>query len=149
MHHRFVPSYYARDLLNKMQRFQQGSQSIEECYQELQKGMVRCGLIESDDAAMVRFRGGLNREIQDILNYKDYFDITMLFEYVCKADREVQGRRSRTHTNSFAGWGLTHSSTPSSPTPPTPSTTPHTGTTKPVAPSNKGVVSSTGCTWDI
>jgi hypothetical protein len=54
---RFVPSYYARDLLNKMQRFQQGSQSVEEYYQELQKGMLRCGLVESDDAAMARFRG--------------------------------------------------------------------------------------------
>ncbi len=61
---RFVPSYYARDLLNKTHRFQQGSQSVEEYYQELQKGMLRCGLVESDDAAMARFRGGLNREIQ-------------------------------------------------------------------------------------
>jgi hypothetical protein len=90
--HRFVPSYYARDLLNKMQRFQQGSQSVEEYYQELQKGMFRCGLVESDDAAMACFRGGLNREIQYILDYKDYFDITTLFEYACKAEREVQGR---------------------------------------------------------
>jgi hypothetical protein len=24
--------------------------------------MLRCGLVESDDAAMARFRGGLNRE---------------------------------------------------------------------------------------
>jgi hypothetical protein len=91
MRHRFVSSYYAHDLLNKMQRFQQGSQSVEEYYQELQKGMLRCGLGESDDAAMARFRGGLNREIQDILDYKDYFDITTLFEYACKAEREVQG----------------------------------------------------------
>jgi hypothetical protein len=30
--HRFVPSYYACDLLNKMQRFQQGSQSAEDYY---------------------------------------------------------------------------------------------------------------------
>ena len=149
MRHRFVPSYYARDLLNKMQRFQQGSQSVEEYYQELQKGMLRCGLVESDDAAMARFRGGLNREIQDILDYKDYFDITTLFEYACKAEREVQGRRSKTYTNSFAGRGPTHSSTPSSPAPSTPSTTSRTGTTKPVAPPAKGAASSTGRTRDI
>jgi hypothetical protein len=73
MRHRFVPSYYARDLLNKMQSFQQGSQYVEDYYQELQKGMLRCGLVESDDAAMAHFRGGLNSEIQDILDYKDYF----------------------------------------------------------------------------
>jgi hypothetical protein len=124
MRHRFVPSYYACDLLNKMQHFQQGSQSVEEYYHELQKGMLRCGLVESDDAAMARFRGGWNREIQDILDYKDYFDITTLFEYACKAEREVQGRRSKTYTNSFAGRGSTHSSTPSSLAPSTPSTTP-------------------------
>jgi hypothetical protein len=149
MRHRFVPSYYAHDLLNKMQRFQQGSQSVEEYYQELQNGMLRCGLVESDDAAMARFRGGLNREIQDILDYKNYFDITTLFEYACKAEREVQGRRSKTYTNSFAGRGSTHSSTPSSPTPSMPSTTPRIGTTKPAAPPAKGAASSTGRTRDI
>jgi hypothetical protein len=149
MRHRFVPSYYARDLLNKMQRFQQGSQSVEEYYQELQKGMLRCGLVESNDAAMARFRGGLNREIQDILDYKAYFDITTLFEYACKAERGVQGQRSKTYTNSFVGRGSTHISTPSSPAPSMPSTTPRIGMAKPAAPPAKGVVSSTGRTRDI
>jgi hypothetical protein len=52
--------------------------------------MLRCGLVESDDAVMACFHGGLNREIQDILDYKDYFDITTLFGYACKAECEVQ-----------------------------------------------------------
>jgi hypothetical protein len=134
MRHRFVPSYYARDLLNKMQRFQQGQQSVEEYYQELQKGMIRCGLFEHDDAAMARFRGALNREIQDILDYKEYFDMTTLFEYACKAEREVQGRRSKTHTNSFAGRSPTSSSAPVLPAPSTTSTTSRERTTKPAAP---------------
>jgi hypothetical protein len=111
--------------------------------------MLRCGLVESDDAAMARFRGGLNRQIHDILDYKDYFDITTLFEYACKAKHEVQGRRSKTYTNSFAGQGSTHSSTPSSPAPSTTSTTPRTEMAKPAAPPAKGAVSSTGRTWDI
>jgi hypothetical protein len=106
-------------------------------------------MVESDDVAMAHFRGGLNRKIQDILDYKDYFDITTLFEYACKAEHEVQGRRSKTYTNSFVGRGPTHSSTPSSPTPPMPSTTPRTGTAKPAMPSTKGIVSSTGRTQDI
>jgi hypothetical protein len=72
MRHRFVPSYYDRDLLNKMQQFQQGSQSVEDYYLELQKGMTHCGILEEPDAAMARFRGGLNHEIQDILDYKEY-----------------------------------------------------------------------------
>jgi len=44
--------------LKKMQCFRQGQQFVEDYYQELQKGMIRCGLFETDDAAMARFRGG-------------------------------------------------------------------------------------------
>ena len=144
MRHRFVPSYYARDLLNKMQRFQQGSQSVEDYYQELQKGMLRCGLVESDDAAMARFRGGLNSEIQDILDYKEYYDMTTLFEYACKAEREVQGRRSKTYSNPFAGRSSTSTSAPVPPAPSTSTTTPREKTTKPAS-----TAPPTGRTRDI
>jgi len=41
--------------------------------------MIHCDLFETDDAAMARFHGGLNREIQDILDYKEYSDMTTLF----------------------------------------------------------------------
>jgi hypothetical protein len=51
-----------------MRRFQQGSQSVEDYFQELQKAMIHCGILEEPDAAMARFRGGLNRKIQDILD---------------------------------------------------------------------------------
>jgi hypothetical protein len=127
MRHRFVPSYFARDLLNQMQRFQQGSLSVEDYYQALQKGMIRCNLVEQEDAAMARFRGGLNREIQDILDYKDYTDLTTLFEYACKAEREVQGRRSSSRTNTFAG-SKTHTSAPRS-APPSSTSRDHTSST--------------------
>jgi len=149
MRHRFVPSYYARDLLEKMQCFRQGQQSVEDYYQELQKGMIRCGLFETDDAAMARFRGGLNREIQDILDYKEYSDMTTLFAYACKAEREVQGRRSKTYPNSFAGRRPATSSAPALPASSTTSNTPREGSAKPAAPSPTGAVPSTGRTRDI
>jgi hypothetical protein len=38
--------------------------------------MIHCGIMEEHDAAMVRFRGDLNCEIQDILDYKEYADMT-------------------------------------------------------------------------
>ena len=52
---------------------------------------------------MPRFLGGLNREIQDILAYKEYTNITRLFHLACKAEREVQGRRASIKTNVSAG----------------------------------------------
>jgi hypothetical protein len=85
-----------------MQRFQQGSQSVEDYYQKLQKGMIRCGLVEENDGTMARFCGGLNCEIQDILDYNEYYDITTLCEFPCKAEREMQGRRSKPYSNSLA-----------------------------------------------
>jgi transposase InsO family protein len=149
MRHRFVPSYYARDLLKKMQSFRQGQLSVEDYYQELQKGMIRCDLFETDEAAMARFHGGLNREIQDILDYKEYSDMTTLFAYACKAEREVQGRRSKTYPNSFAGKGAAISSAPTPPTPSTISTPSREGTAKPAASSSPGATPSTGRTRDI
>jgi hypothetical protein len=145
-----MPSYYARDLLNKMQRFQQGSQSVEDYFQELQKCMIRCGILEENDAAMARFRGGLKREIQDILDYKEYYDMTTLFEYACKAEGEVQGRRSKPYSNPFAGRSSTSTSAPVPPAPSTSTTTPREKTTKPADTAPPiGAAPSQGRTRDI
>jgi hypothetical protein len=101
MQARFVPSYYAHDLLNRLQKLRQGTKSVEEYYQELQMGMLRCNVEEDEEPAMARFLGGLNLEIQDILSYKEYNNITRLFHLACKAEREVQGRHAIVRTNFF------------------------------------------------
>jgi hypothetical protein len=46
---------------------------------------------------------GLNHEIQDILEYKDYANITHLFHFACIAEREVQGHHTSAKTNFSAG----------------------------------------------
>jgi hypothetical protein len=84
---RFVPSYYARDLINKLQQLKQGAKSVEEYYQELQIGMLCCNLEEREDA----------------LEYKDYANITRLFHFACKAEREVQDRHTSAKTNFSVG----------------------------------------------
>ena len=91
MRARFVPTYYARDLLNRLQQLRQGTKSVEEYYHELQMGMLHCNIEHEEEATMARFMGGLNREIQDILAYKEYNNITRLFHLACKTEREVQG----------------------------------------------------------
>ena len=42
MQDRFVPPSYKRDLRHKLQRLEQGNMSVQEYYQELQKGTIRC-----------------------------------------------------------------------------------------------------------
>jgi hypothetical protein len=46
MRARFVPPSYRCDLRMKLQRFDQGDMSVLEHYQELQKGMLCCGIVE-------------------------------------------------------------------------------------------------------
>ena len=51
--------------------------------------MIQCGIVEDNEAMLACFMGGLNKEIQTILEYKDYNNITRLFHLACKAEREV------------------------------------------------------------
>ena len=86
MHTRFVPPHYQRDFLKTFTCLEHGKNSVEEYYQELQTGMIRCGLVEDNEAMLARFFGGLNREIQHILDYKEHNTITRLFHLACKAE---------------------------------------------------------------
>ena len=93
MKSRFVPPYYQRDLRLKLQNLKQGDKGVEEYYQELLIGLARCGIHEDDEDTSARFFGGLNRDIQDILDYKDWNRFSQLYHLALKAEREVQGRR--------------------------------------------------------
>jgi hypothetical protein len=75
--------------------------SVQEYYQELQKGMLRCGVVEDPEDQMVKFYGGLRREIQDIVDYKEYHSIQCLFHLSMLAEKELQGRQQR-RSSTFA-----------------------------------------------
>ena len=121
---RWVPPYYLCELLQKLQHLRQGKNYVDEYYQELQTGMIGCGIVEDNEAMLARFMGGLNKEIQTILEYKEYDNITRLFHLACKAKHEVQDRQALVRTNFSAGrpssWTSRASSTSTHSTAPTP-----------------------------
>ena len=92
LHTRFVPSHYQRDLLKRLSRLEQDKNSVEDYYQELQTGMIRCGIEEDNEQIMARFFAGLNKDIQNIVDYKEYRSTNHLFHLACKAEHEVQDR---------------------------------------------------------
>ena len=114
---------------------------------------------------LARFMGGLNREIQTILEYKDYNNITRLFHLACKAEREVQDRQALARTNFSAGrpssWTPRASSTSAAPSPPSGATSnrdtrkqaqpPLSAKSTPAGPaqSSSSSMASTGHTSDI
>ena len=95
MRDRFVPASYKRDMRKKLQRLDQGDMSVQEYYAELQKGMVRCGVVEDAEDKVCRFYGGLKREIQDIVEYKSFTTTNQLFQLAMLAEKELQGRQQQ------------------------------------------------------
>jgi hypothetical protein len=75
--------------------------SVQEYYQELQKGMLRCGVVEDQEDQIVRFYGGLRREIQDIVDYKEYHSIQRLFQLAMLVEKELQGHQQQRRNNTF------------------------------------------------
>ena len=95
MHDRFVPPSYHRDLRKKLMRLEQGEKSVQDYYGELQKGVMRCGVVEGPEDSICRFYSGLRREIQDIVDYKEFNTINQLFQFAMLAEKELQGREQQ------------------------------------------------------
>jgi len=79
MRDRFVPISYKRDLHKKLQCLEQGDMSVQEYFAELQKDMICCGIEGDPEDKVCHFYGGLRREIQDIVDYKDVNTTNQLF----------------------------------------------------------------------
>ena len=86
MKSRFVPPYYQRDLRLKLQSLTQGTKTVEEYYQELLIGLARCDIHEDDLETSARFFGGLNRDIQNIVDYKEWNRFSQLYHIALKAE---------------------------------------------------------------
>jgi hypothetical protein len=128
MRDRFVSPSYHRELRKKLMRLEQGDKSVQDYYTELLKGLQRCGIVEGHEDALCRFYSGLRRDIQDIVDYKEFNTVNKLFQFAMLAEKELQGRQHRPRATFGA------SSTSRTPTPAsshTPSTTP--ASTRPAA----------------
>jgi hypothetical protein len=85
----FVPPYYQCDLHLKLQTLNQDDKRVEKYYQELTIGLARCNIHEDDQDTCARFFGGLHRDIQNILDYKEWTRFSQLFHLALKAEREI------------------------------------------------------------
>jgi len=120
MRDRFVPPSYHRELRKKLMRLEQGDKSVQDYYAELQKGLQRCGIVEGHEDALCRFYSGLQRDIQDIVDYKEFNTVNKLFQFAMLAEKELQGRQHRPRAT-FGASSTSRTHTPASSH--TPSTT--------------------------
>ena len=60
---RFVPPSFYREIRNKLQHLDQGDKTVQEYFSELQKGLIRCAVVEKVEDQIYRFYSGLRKEI--------------------------------------------------------------------------------------
>lgn len=106
MRRRFIPSYYHRELFNKLQRRTKGFKSVDEYNKEMEVAMIRAN-VEYREATMARFLNGLNREIADVVEMQHYVELTDMVHQTIKVEQQLKQRymarrgTSATATNSW------------------------------------------------
>jgi hypothetical protein len=51
--------------------------------------MMRCGMVEETEDKIYHFYGWLRREIQDIIDYKEFNTVNQLFQFAMLAEKEL------------------------------------------------------------
>ena len=92
MRNTFVPAYYTRGMIKKLQHLKQGSDTVMKYYDDLQTTLLHSLLEESEEDFMDRFWGGLNRDIQELLIHEKCYPMDCFFRLACKAEQEIKQR---------------------------------------------------------
>jgi len=85
---RHIPSYYNRELMNKLQRLQQRNMFVEEYRQKMELLMMRAGIIEEESITISRFLSGLNLYIRDRVELLPYQDLNDLVQICIKVEQQ-------------------------------------------------------------
>jgi len=94
MHARFVPSYYRRETLLKLQRLQQGSVCMDEYYKLIESMLLKVGLqFESEEEKVARFVSGLRRDILDSVELYEYSSLDKVLHLAIKVETQLQKKK--------------------------------------------------------
>jgi hypothetical protein len=63
--------------------------SVQDYYAEIQKGTIHARVHEETEDKICRFYGGMQTEIQDIIDYKEYNIVNRLFQLAMLVEKEL------------------------------------------------------------
>jgi len=86
MRRRFVPSHCHR----KLQTLTQGSMSVEDYYKEMEIAMIRANVEEDHEETMVKFIGGLKKEITNVVELQYYMEMEDLLHKSIQVERQLK-----------------------------------------------------------
>ncbi|KAL5134120.1 hypothetical protein HKD37_03G007353 [Glycine soja] len=91
---RHIPSYYERELMDKLQRLRQGSMSVEEYRQQMELLLLRAGLREEERTSIARFLSGLSIEVRDKVELLPYRDLDELVQLCIRVEQKLKRKSS-------------------------------------------------------
>ena len=109
MRKRFVPTYYYRELYNKLQNLKQGNRSVGEYYKEMEVMMIRANIEEDREATMARFLACLNRDIHNAVELQHYVELEDMVHMAIKIENQLMRRGSNTRPSqnpSTSAWKM-------------------------------------------
>ncbi|OMO50706.1 reverse transcriptase [Corchorus capsularis] len=105
MRKRFVPSFYTTSLYQSLKSLRQGTRSVDEYYSEMMLLMSRADVDEAPQATMARFMAGLNREIHDIVEMQQHYDVEELLQHALKVEGQVKRNSAKkSFASSSSSW---------------------------------------------
>ena len=100
MRARFIPPHFRKDLLLKLQRFHQGTLSVDDYFKELDTLLIKIDMNKSDET-MARFVSGLRRDIQDVVELHEYSSLQTLVHPAIKVESKIVRKNSFKNSHSF------------------------------------------------
>jgi hypothetical protein len=61
-------------------------------------------IVEDDESSVVRFYSGLRRDIQDIVDYKEFNTVNQLFQFAMLAEKGLQGREMQNRSSAQSSY---------------------------------------------
>jgi len=69
---KFLRPHYVQDNFTKLHNIRQEGRSVEEYTQEFERLLMTCDLRESEDQTIVRYLGGLNESIRNVVELQAF-----------------------------------------------------------------------------
>ena len=73
----------------KLQRFQQGTLSVDAYFKELETLLLKVDMDESEEAKIASFVSGLRRDIQDVVELQEYSSLGSLVHLAIKVESQL------------------------------------------------------------
>ncbi|XP_021969096.1 uncharacterized protein LOC110864356 isoform X1 [Helianthus annuus] len=118
---KFMPPYYLQESFSKLHFIKQGTRTIEEFSQEFEHLLMKCGLNPDDPQTLVRYLGGLEPRIANVVELHPYSTLAelTLMSHKVEAQQRTHGKLevSKPVIKTIAPAPTPSSLTPTVPTP--------------------------------